>query len=67
MRIGSGAGMTAPARFNQADVTRFVKGVVAAGVRVGRVEITINGTIVALAESVAPAGKSNAWDQEFEG
>jgi hypothetical protein len=39
-----------PSPFRQADVTRAVKGAVAAGVPVGRVEIDRNGKIVIVAE-----------------
>lgn len=38
--------MTSPAPFKQVDVTRAVKGAVAAGVEVGRVEIEPSGKIV---------------------
>lgn len=37
--------------FKQADVTRATKGVIAAGVAVGRVEIDRNGKIVVMASA----------------
>lgn len=58
--------MTTAARFKQVDVTRAVKGAVAAGLRVGRVEIDPNGKIVILSESVAPIRGPNPWDQDLE-
>jgi hypothetical protein len=49
--------------FKQSDVTRAVKGVAKAGMRVGRVEITPTGNIVIQSEG-APnqAGTRNPWD-----
>ena len=58
--------MTAAARFKQADVTRAVRGVVEAGMRVGRVEIDPSGKIVILSESAAPPARRNAWDKDLE-
>jgi len=57
--------MTAAARFKQDDVARAVRGVMKAGMRVGRVEIDPNGRIVILAESSAPADAPNPWDKEL--
>lgn len=53
---------TRASRFTQTDLTRAVKGVVAGGVRVGRIEIDPNGKIVILPESAAPAGTGSSWD-----
>ena len=59
--------MTAAARIKQADVTRAVKGVAAAGVPIGRVEIDADGKIVVFSGSGAPAPVDrNEWDEEFE-
>jgi hypothetical protein len=54
----------APSKFRQGDVTRVVKGVVAAGVEVMRVEVDIDGRINVIASKLgnAPAG-ANALDQ----
>ena len=51
------------ARFKQADLTRAVKGVEAAGIRVGRIEIDANGKIVIIAESAVPRKGSNSLDR----
>jgi hypothetical protein len=45
--------MTARARFTQADVTRLVKGAIAAGMAVGSVRITPSGEIVVSAQGTA--------------
>lgn len=51
------------AAFKQADVTRATKGVIAAGVLVGRVEIDRDGKIVVMAQDAANASKAaNDWD-----
>ncbi|MGR6327704.1 hypothetical protein ACU5AX_01425 [Sphingomonas sp. XXL09] len=54
--------MSARARFRQEDVTRALKGAVAAGMRVGRIEIEPNGRIVILSETAAPTADRNSWD-----
>jgi len=38
--------MTAPARFTQADITRIVKGMSAAGMQVGTIRVAPSGEIV---------------------
>jgi hypothetical protein len=59
--------MTAAARFKQEDITRAVRGVEKAGIRVGRVEIDRDGRIVILSESAAPpAAAPNPWDDELK-
>lgn len=45
--------MTAPAKFRQADVTRAIRGALAAGRKVERIEIDANGKIVIYTESQA--------------
>ena len=51
-----------PTPFKQIDVTRAARGVVAAGLPVGRVEIDREGKIVILiADGSEPVGK-NDWD-----
>jgi hypothetical protein len=45
----------APSRFRQGDVTRVVKGVVAAGVEVMRVEVDIDGRINVIASKTGLA------------
>jgi hypothetical protein len=57
--------MTAAARFKQADLTRALRAVASAGVRVGRIEIEPNGKIVILSESAAPSAKANPCDRIF--
>jgi hypothetical protein len=53
--------------FRQGDVTKAVKGLVAAGVQVARVEIEPTGKIVILTgtnEPVAPANALDKWMAE---
>lgn len=51
------------AAFKQADVTRATKGVIAAGIPVGRVEIDRDGRIVITVQDAASASKeANDWD-----
>jgi hypothetical protein len=47
--------------FKQIDVTRVVKGLTAAGMVVGRVEVDRDGKIIAIAEHCA-AKETNDWD-----
>jgi hypothetical protein len=55
--------MTRPASFRQADVTRAMRGVSAAGMKVARVEIDPNGKIVVYTESKAANDDSPSdWD-----
>jgi hypothetical protein len=54
--------------FKQSDITRAVKGVVAAGVEVMRVEVDTNGKIVVVAGKPATSDsgalqESNEWDR----
>ena len=51
-------------RFKQADLTRAIKGVEAAGARWGRIEIAKDGSIVILPADSAPEQDSNPWDDE---
>jgi len=52
-----------PAIFSQSDVTRAAKGVVAAGLPVGRVEIDRDGKIVIMVYSGSNAPTdTNDWD-----
>lgn len=55
---------TRAVRFKQADLTRAIKGVEAAGARWGRIEIAKDGKIVILPESAEPAQDHNPWDEE---
>lgn len=52
----------ARATFKQADVTRAAKGVVAAGLPVGRVEIDREGKIVILIADGGSTVEKNDWD-----
>jgi hypothetical protein len=56
-----------PLTFKQADVTRAVRAVKAAGVDVLRVEVDRNGKIIVVAgeasENPAPTGEANSWDR----
>lgn len=55
--------MTARAtRFRQADVTRALRGAIAAGQRVARAEIDPNGKIVIVFGAGAPVS-GNEWDE----
>ena len=55
-----------PCSFKQSDVTRAVKGAVAAGVQVGRVEITKDGSIVVVPSSmVVAAAPLDVLDREL--
>ena len=57
--------MTAKARFTQADVTRAVKGAIAAGMEVTRVIIAPDGTIQICTEPALPIAPPNPWDDEL--
>lgn len=52
----------ARATFKQADVTRAARGVVAAGLPVGRVEIDREGRIVILIADGGASVEKNDWD-----
>ncbi|WP_179209145.1 hypothetical protein [Haematobacter genomosp. 1] len=45
-------------------MTRACKGVVSAGLSVGRVEIDRDGKIVVVTHEAAPAQPDNPWDAE---
>ncbi len=45
--------MTAPAIFKQSDVTRALKGAMAANVAIGKIKIAPDGTITIIPESSA--------------
>jgi hypothetical protein len=49
--------------FRQGDVTKAVKGVVAAGVQIARVEIDPTGKIVILTGGNEPVASTNALDK----
>jgi hypothetical protein len=55
--------MTRRAAFNQADVTRAVKGCQAAGIAVGTVTITTTGEIVIYAAGADSAPRPNKLDR----
>lgn len=55
--------MTNAARFRQSDVTRAIKGAVAAGMRVGKFEIDANGHIVIWSASDAGVTRRNTMDE----
>lgn len=54
--------MTAPARIRQADVARVLKGMEAAGIRVGAVKIDALGNVVIEREGGKPVASDNPWD-----
>ncbi len=57
----------APSRFRQGDVTRAVKGAVAAGVEVREVMVDIDGRIRVFAAKPAISGMpKNEWDAVYE-
>ncbi len=49
-------------RFNQADLTRAVKGATAAGMKVARIEIDADGKIVLVSGDAAPMGPASDFD-----
>lgn len=51
-----------PASFKQVDVTRAAKGVVAAGLKVGRIEIDRDGKIVVYTGEADASRAANDWD-----
>lgn len=53
--------MSLPARFKQSDITRAVKGALAAGLRVGKVQIDPNGNIIILSDNGPAKGQQNSW------
>ena len=55
--------MSSAARFKQIDVSRAVRGVEAAGIRVGSVQIDPNGRIVILSAASVPLQGANSWDE----
>jgi hypothetical protein len=58
--------VTAPATFKQADVTRLVRGVAAAGVPISKVIVEPGGNIVVLTganDEADEGGKRNPWDE----
>jgi hypothetical protein len=56
----------APSTFRQQDVTRAVKAVTAAGVRIARVEIDNTGKITIIAATAAEAAQQSDLDLELK-
>ena len=58
-----------PATFKQADVTRALRGAVAAGVEVQRIEIDKTGKIVVITgrPERVPVSNINDWDEVLHG
>ena len=52
--------MTAPARFTQADITRLIKGALAAGMAVKSIRVAPTGEIVVSADQEAQNADSHA-------
>lgn len=50
------------ARFKQSDLTRAVRGVRKAGLKVGSVEIDQTGRIVILSDQSTPKQNASEWD-----
>ena len=56
----------APSVFKQQDITRAIKGAVAAGVEIARIEIAKDGRIVIITAAEPTqfgAGEGNEWDR----
>jgi hypothetical protein len=55
----------APSIFRQSDITRAIRGALAAGVENVRVEIAKDGRLVVIITTIAPAQtkSENEWDQ----
>lgn len=51
-----------PSRIKQAELTRYLKAVQAAGVPVGPIRIEPNGTVVILPRDGTEAAEPNPWD-----
>lgn len=59
--------MTARAAFKQAEVTKAIKGVVAAGMKPSGIRIDPTGAIVVMFGEGSPkAANSNPWDEELQ-
>lgn len=54
--------MTARARFSQADITRAIKGALAAGIEIGTVRVSPTGEIVVYAKGEDQAPRPNPLD-----
>ena len=54
--------MTARSRFSQADITRAIKGAVAAGMQVGTVRVSPAGEIIVYAKGEDQAPRTNPLD-----
>jgi hypothetical protein len=57
--------MTTRARFTQADITRTIKAVRAAGFESMRIAIPANGTIEVYIPAEAKTSSWNSWDDEL--
>jgi hypothetical protein len=54
----------APSTFRQRDVTRAIRGAIAAGVDIARIEVAKDGTIVIVtAIDHEPKAGANEWDR----
>ncbi len=53
--------MTAAARFTQADMKRAASGVLAAGLKIAKIEIDPNGKIIIIPGDSPKTGGKNAW------
>lgn len=53
--------MTAPVRFTKADLKRAAGGILAAGLKIARIEIDANGKIVIFPGDHAKAAEVNEW------
>lgn len=51
-----------PALVRQSDLTRLIKGAVAAGVIVGRIEARPDGSVIIIPQGSAPATDPNPFD-----
>jgi hypothetical protein len=53
------------AAYRQADVTRALKGAIAAGVKVAEVHVSANGIRIIVDDGKKPQSTKNCWDEKL--